>query len=313
MKGCLVFMGMMQKLLFIAPHLSTGGFPQYLLFNIQQVISTYEVYVVEYTFSSPDFVVQRNAIKELIPPNNFFTLGTEKNSLISIVQSISPDIIHWGEIPEMFCNDEITKQIYDKHRKHTIIETTHGSMFDLEQKRFFPDKFILVCEWSKQQYARFYVPIDVIEYPIIHRTKSPSIDLGFEKGRKHILNVGLFTPGKNQGEAFEIARHIPEADFHFVGNTADNFRYYWEPLLKNKPSNCILHGERQDVDKFYNCADIFLFTSKLELNPLCVKEALGWELPVLMRDLPTYCGRYNGPFLTDDIDKNIELVRSKLQ
>lgn len=303
----------MKKLLFIAPHLSTGGFPQYLLWNIQNALTFYEIYVIEYSFASPDFVVQRNAIKELIPSNNFFSLERDKTQLLRVINSINPDIIHWGEIPESFCDDAITTKIYSNSRKYVIIETSHGSTFNLDDKRFFPDKFLMVCEWSKQQYSRFNIPIDVIEYPIIYKTKNPSIDVGFTKGRKHILNVGLFTPGKNQGEAFEIARRIPEADFHFVGNTAENFRFYWEPLLKTKPSNCILHGERRDVDKFYNCSDVFLFTSKLELNPLCVKEALGWGLPVLMRDLPTYCGRYQGPFLTDDIDKNVELVRNKLQ
>lgn len=296
----------------IAPHLSTGGFPQYLLWNIRQVLNYYEVHVVEYSFASPTFIVQRNAIKELLPPNHFYSLGQDKQQLYNIIAAINPNIIHWGEIPEMFCDDVITTQIYHPSRKYLLIETTHGSTFNLDEKRYFPDKFILVCEWSKRQYERFQVPIDIIEYPIVPRIKDPTIDLGFTRGRKHILNVGLFTPGKNQGEAFEIARHIPEADFHFVGNTADNFHFYWEPLLKNKPHNCILHGERQDVDKFYNCSDLFLFTSKLELNPLCIKEAMGWGLPIVMRDLPTYCGRYEGPFLTDDIETNVALVRSKL-
>ena len=152
---------MKQKLLFIAPHLSTGGFPQYLLWNIQEVITSYEVYVCEYSFASPDFVVQRNAIKALIPPNRFFSIGRDKTQLLTIINSIDPDIIHWGEIPESFCDDTITAKIYNNSRKYVIIETSHGSTFNLDDKRFFPDKFLMVCEWSRRQYSRFNIPIDI--------------------------------------------------------------------------------------------------------------------------------------------------------
>jgi hypothetical protein len=38
----------MQKLLFIAPHLSTGGLPQYLTKKIELLRDTYEIYLVEW-------------------------------------------------------------------------------------------------------------------------------------------------------------------------------------------------------------------------------------------------------------------------
>ena len=123
--------------------------------------------------------------------------------------------------------------------------------------------------------------------------------MDFDFKRPAILNVGLFTPGKNQGELFEIARKNPDNDYHFIGNQAPNFRDYWEPLMKNKPDNCIIWGERTDVDMFYQAADEFYFTSKFELNPLVIKEALSWRLPVKMYKLPTYLDDYdNNPLVT---------------
>lgn len=303
---------MRKKVLMIAPHLSTGGFPQYFLWNIEQIIDSYDVYVVEYSFLSPTYVVQRNKVLKLISPEKFFSLRGDKSQLLSIIENINPDIIHWGDFPEIFCDSEITKQIYKFNRSYNIIETTHGSVFDPSNKQFFPDKFILVSEWSKLQYQKYNIPIDVIEYPIIKRIRDLNKTLGFNPLKKHVLNVGLFTPGKNQGEIFEIAKKIPEADFHFVGNLAENFRFYWEQFLVNKPTNCIIHGEQDDVDKFYNCADLFLFTTKFELNPICLKEAIGWGIPILMRNLPTYCNQYEGPFLTDNFEENVKLVRNKL-
>ena len=68
------------------------------------------------------------------------------------------------------------------------------------------------------------------------------------------------TKEKNQAENNEYARLFTGVQFHFVGNQAENFKDYWEPLVSNIPDNCIIWGERPDVEKFYSCMDLFLFT-----------------------------------------------------
>jgi hypothetical protein len=78
-----------------------------------------------------------------------------------------------------------------------------------------------------------------------------------------------------------------------------NYEDYWGPLMKNVPSNCVVWGERDDVDKFYQAADMFYFSSTLELNPLSVKEALSYKLPCIFRKLHTYLDTYdNNPLVT---------------
>mgnify|MGYP003650298159 CR=1 FL=1 len=47
-----------------------------------------------------------------------------------------------------------------------------------------------------------------------------------------------------------------------------NFKDYWGPLVETKPENCIVWGERNDVNKFLQASDLFYFSSILELNPL---------------------------------------------
>ena len=50
-----------KKLLYVAPHLSTGGMPQYLLKQIQSFTNKFEIVVVEYNdHSGGVFVVQKN-------------------------------------------------------------------------------------------------------------------------------------------------------------------------------------------------------------------------------------------------------------
>ena len=112
----------MQKLLFIAPHLSTGGLPQYLTKKVELLKDTYEIYLVEWVDCTGGIlVVTRNKIVNLIDSDKFFTLGDNKHELINIIHRIQPDIIHLEEIPEFFMDDEITRQIYTKNRNYSIV------------------------------------------------------------------------------------------------------------------------------------------------------------------------------------------------
>jgi hypothetical protein len=144
-----------------------------------------------------------------------------------------------------------------------------------------------------------------------------------DPNKTHFLNVGLFTARKNQDEIINYAKSLlhENVQFHFVGNQADNFKWYWEPLMKEFPANCKWWGERKDVDTFYNAMDVFLFTSKgnnhdKETSPLVLREAIGWEMPILMYNLPVYCGMYdkykNISWLNEDTNDNLNLIKSKV-
>ena len=60
-----------KKLVYLTPHLSTGGMPQFVLKRVQAMLSTdeFEVYVIEFNKYSTDFVVQRNQIIQLLDDN----------------------------------------------------------------------------------------------------------------------------------------------------------------------------------------------------------------------------------------------------
>ena len=76
----------MKKLLYIAPHLSTGGLPQYLTKKIELLKDEFEIYLVEWAdVTGGRLVVTKNKILKLVKPNNFFTLGENKMELINII------------------------------------------------------------------------------------------------------------------------------------------------------------------------------------------------------------------------------------
>jgi FkbM family methyltransferase len=313
------------KILFITPHLSTGGAPQYLLKKITELIDSCDVYCVEYSnITGGVLVVQRSQIENILK-NKLITLSDNKYELTDYINSINPDIIHFEEMPEYFCDKNLAKQIYSKERKYKIIETSHDSSFNPKDKCFFPDQFVFVSKYQQQIFSELNIPSDVVEYPIVYKEKTNRdkslIDLGLDPTKTHVLNVGLFTPRKNQLEILNYAKELlnENVQFHFVGNQADNFRWYWEPLMKNFPKNCKWWGERKDVDTFYNAMDVFLFSSKgtdkdKETNPLVVREAIGWNIPTLMYKLPVYMDMYDQykciNWMYNEKEKNINLLKS---
>ena len=293
----------MKKLLMIAPHLSTGGMPQYLVKQIESFIEDYDVYCIEWdNITGGVLVVQRNRILGMIG-DKLITLDDDKSSVINIINDINPDIIHFQEIPETFIGADLLNIIYREERDYFILVTTHSSYTNPRDIRFGADKFILVSEWSKNIFSKHFGDemCDIWEYPIVKKyydKELAKMELDFDLSKKHILHVGLFTQGKNQKEIIELAQLCKDDNFvfHFVGNQAENFRDYWEPLMENFPENCIWHGERDDVDKFYMASDLFYFPSLFELNPLSVKEAIGYNLPIMIRNLHTYNGEYDNMY-----------------
>lgn len=303
------------KLLFVTPHLSTGGLPQYLLKKIETLINDYDIYCVEWdNITGGFFVVQRNQIVSLLN-SKFYSLSEDKNQIFKIIEDINPDVIHFEELPETFVSEDILYKLYSK-RNYNIVVTTHSSYTNPHEINFLADKFILVSEWSKDVFDSYFkgeIPTDIWEYPIEYVDYDKDYYkkiLNFEDGYRHILNVGLFTPGKNQKELIELARLFENNEFkvkfHFVGNQAGNFQDYWGPLMNNLPQNCIIHGEKSNVSDYYKAADVFYFTSNFELNPLCLKEALSYKLKTYCKNLHTYKSCYNGlvDYITDDMDLN---------
>ena len=326
-----------KTILLIAQHLSTGGMPQYLYVQAKKLVeeTNHNVYVVEWSDIAPIYDVQKNRILELLP-NRLITLeGSDeekKKKFFHIIGKIKPDIIHLQEHPEMWMPDNVSTQFYSSDRTYKIIETSHDSGFAEEldtRKKYLPDAFAFISDYHPKMYSKlcneYDIPYEIVEFPIIKKSRPDRNktleELGLDPSYKHILNVGLWTSRKNQAEIVEYAKNLKDEKikFHFVGNQADNFKWYWEPLMEDLPENCVVWGERDDVNKFYSCMDLFLFTSRgtkgdKETNPLVLKEAIGWGIPVMLYNLEVYCGMYNGldnvTFLGDDM--NEDKIRNEL-
>lgn len=309
------------KTLFLADHISTGGMPQYLYMKVKEMVKdpSNDVWVIIYRDTAPIYNVQRNKLQDLIG-NRLGVLNRDDNGVLESIKSINPDVVHLQEVPEIWMPDSLAEKIYYANRSFKIIETSHTSTFDVSTKRFFPDAFVFVTPLHLDQYAHLNIPSTIEEYPI-EDNKRPNrkkalAKLGLDPNYIHILNVGLFTPGKNQGRIFKIANYLlkEKIQFHFVGNQAGNFENYWKPIMETKPANCTVWGERSDVENFYSAMDLFLFTSIWECSPIVVREALSWKMPIYMHNLSYYKGMYDKFDLITYIDDktNVDIAKDLL-
>ena len=300
------------KIVYLAPHLSTGGCPQFILKRIQSLLAHtegIEVYVIEHSFHGDAYVVQRNAIRDLL--GDRFYSGDNK---IQMINRINPDMIHIDEMSERLDQD-LMKALYKNDRKWYIIETCHDVSFDPSTKVFHPDLFMFCSPYHEDTFADLESLYETIEYPVDFKVignkekNKAKMQLGMDLNKKHILNVGLWTKGKNQGEMLEIAKKYPEMLFHSVGNQAGNFADYWQPLMKDVPPNVKIWGERADVELFMTAADVFMFNSTWECNPLVLREAMAHTLPIVARNLPQYGDMFTK--YLDPIDTDLRTITRK--
>ena len=314
------------KIFFIVPYLSTGGMPEYLKNKIQKIGDVAEIWVFEKNYEK-EYNTVRKRIEKLIGNERIITWNSKpEDLLIGAIRNIQPDVIHFEEPCESFLSQNILDQIFTSDRSYKIFETLHDSSVSPSEKIYLPDKFLVVSPWQVRQLQSLGIPIEVLEHQLdkkssrdYHGSRSK---LGLDPNKKHVVQIGIFTPRKNQKETISYAKLLPDIEFHFIGTVADNFKWYWEPLLRDLPPNCKIWKERDDVDLFYQAADLIIFPSielfnDKETSPLVIKEAISWEAPLLLRNLPVYVDMYqesnNIIFMKDNFNQNLELIAKILE
>lgn len=310
------------KIIYITPHLSTGGMPQYLLNQINLLIEDNQIWVIELV-SEMEYRIQRDKIESIIG-KNLIPVYKNYKKMLQIIKDINPDILHFCELSDYHVPDPILDEIYIPNRKWKIFEIFHDSSIEAREKKYLPDKLLVVSPWQHKLMMELGVPVEIIQNDIKTgvRNRGVMLELGMDPDKKHVMQLGIFSSRKNQSETFSMARLMPDVQFHFVGGQTENYKYYWEPILKNIPNNCKIWGERSDVDKFYQCVDAVVFPSRgqygdRETSPLVIRESVAWKVPILMRNLPIYMDSYRESvdikFMSDNISENVDYLYNLLK
>lgn len=109
-----------------------------------------------------------------------------------------------------------------------------------------------------------------------------------------VVGVGQVQPRKRIDVFVEMAKAMPDVTFVWVGgipfkqlgaNYGD-----MQKLIEQSPDNLIITDiiPHEKVKQYLQAADVFCLPAEQENHPMCVLEAAGVGIPLVVRDLPEY-------------------------
>ena len=146
--------------------------------------------------------------------------------------------------------------------------------------------------------------------------------LGIPQDKIVVVGNGQIQPRKHFDTFVHMSRELPQIQFVWVGGIpfkrlgADYAAM--KAMIESTPQNLFVTDviPLEEVRKYLHAADIFVLPAEQENHPLCVLEAAGTGLPIVLRDIPQYDDTFADAALlakTDDDFVRIvgELARSK--
>lgn len=169
-----------------------------------------------------------------------------------------------------------------------------------------------------------YNTVDMKQYRSTEKErKAARILLGVNEEKFVVVGNGQVQPRKRLDVFIDMARSMPDSVFYWVGGIpfkqlgADYLAM--QKLIDSAPSNCVVTGvvPLSEVRKYYLAADVFVLPAMQENHPMCVLEAAGAGLPIVLRDIPQYDDTFRGDVYMakkdSDFGKAVQEVRSSLE
>jgi len=141
----------------------------------------------------------------------------------------------------------------------------------------------------------FYNTVDMARYaPRSGDRDKARKKLGIAKDAFVVLGNGQVQPRKRLDIFADMANELPDVQFIWVGGIpfgqlGAEYSSMRDAMQKT-PKNFMITGmiPHDDVIAYLHAADVFCLPAEQENHPMCVLEAAGAGLPVVVRDLPEY-------------------------
>ena len=141
----------------------------------------------------------------------------------------------------------------------------------------------------------FYNTIDMGQYEFTKKDKEDARKkLDIQDDEFVVLGNGQVQPRKHLDTFAAMARALPDVTFIWVGGIpfgqlgADYQKM--QRLMESVPENLKVTGviPHNDVRDYLAAADVFCLPAEQENHPMCVLEAAGAGLPIILRDIHEY-------------------------
>jgi len=166
----------------------------------------------------------------------------------------------------------------------------------------------------------FYNTVDMSSYRSTATEKQTARKkLGIEDGQFIVIGNGQVQPRKRLDTFCETAKLCPDVQFIWIGGIP--FKQLgaeygaMNKLMNNTPDNVTITGviTHDEVHNYLAAANAFFLPAEQENHPMCVLEAAGAELPILLRNISEYDDTFAGDALMIDDAKQAAEYISKLQ
>lgn len=147
----------------------------------------------------------------------------------------------------------------------------------------------------KNKIETFYNTIDMDRYDFTAKDKQAARKkLDIKDDEFVVLGNGQVQPRKRLDTFMAMAAAQPDVTFIWVGGIpfkqlgADYQKM--QRLMDSVPDNLKITGviPHEDVRDYLAAADVFCLPAEQENHPMCVLEAAGAKLPIILRDIPEY-------------------------
>lgn len=141
----------------------------------------------------------------------------------------------------------------------------------------------------------FYNTVDMKSYAFSENDKKVARKkLDIKKNDFVVLGNGQVQPRKRLDIFVKMAKELPEITFIWVGGIP--FKQLgadypnMQKLMNSASSNLKITGliPHEEVRDYLAAADVFCLPAEQENHPMCVLEAAGAGLPIVVRDIPEY-------------------------
>jgi len=178
----------------------------------------------------------------------------------------------------------------------------------------------LQSDMGLKNVSLLYNTIDMKNY---HRTDADKIaarrTLAIDTDAFIVVGNGQIQPRKHFDVFIRMARELPDIRFVWIGgipfkNLAAEYGKM-KRMIDDAPSNLTATGviPLEDVRKYYHAADVFVLPAEQENHPLCVLEAAGTGLPIVLRNIPQYEDTFADAAIMADTDEDFVRIVDELR
>lgn len=178
----------------------------------------------------------------------------------------------------------------------------------------------LVQDMGLKHVEVLYNTVDMGQYSAtIMEKRTARASLGLTESDFVVIGNGQVQPRKRLDTFIALARAMPDVHFFWVGGIP--FKHMgaeygaMQRLMDLAPENLTFTGviPLESVRAYYLAADVFILPATQENHPMCVLEAAGAGLPIVLRDIPQYQDTFSDAALLASADEEFIGIVKKLR